>query len=398
MKKSEKRLISIVLVIAIIASVLSICATVFAKSQRLILDVLYSDSMDGSEDLNWYIYTPEVSGTYSFLSFNVAHSEAYLFVKESDPMGTNRIYTQLAYSSESPDFAARGQSGVIQFCLTYHLEAGVTYYYTAGWWSSGRTNGTMNVKLVCDEYDDNSIESISLSSGVTYTENTNGSWMTDSTGAQYFSYNLSRLLTNLTVTVHYKDGTSSSVTGKDSIDGNAITYSASQDVTHWYPQTSSLYTANKITVTVLGTSADYDVIINESGLKSVTLKVIDYTTGEPVPGAVVTRENDSQTTGDNGIAIISMKSGNNEITVTDMFALKRTATVVINTSISSIDITQYPIGIVTGDYNSDSVINGKDYAYILKNFTGDVKSREISKFKKQIDFKESSYPALVIQS
>ncbi len=398
MKKSEKRLISIVLVFAIIASVLSICATAFAKSQRLILDVLYSDSMDGNEDLLWYIYTPEISGTYSFMSFNVPHSEAYLFTKESDAMGTNKVMTQLAYSSESRDYASRGQSGVIQFCLTYHLEAGVTYYYAAGWWSENRKSGTMNVKLTCDEYDESGVDSISLSSGVVYTENTNGSWKTDESGAEYFSYNLSRLLTNLTVTVNYKDGTSSSVTGKDEIDGNAISYTAFQDETHWYPQTSSLYTANTLTVSVLGVSADYDVIITESGLKSVKLKVLDYTTGEPIEGATVARENDSQKTDENGTVTVSMKYGENEITVSDLFAMERTVTVSINTTIPNVDLTEKPIGLLTGDFNADNVINGKDYAYIMKHYTGDVKTAEVQKFKGQIGFKKSAYPDLVIQT
>ncbi len=398
MKKSEKRLISIVLVLSIIASVLSICATALAKSQRLILDVLYSDTMDGNEDLIWYIYTPEVSGTYSFMSFNVPHSEAYLFTKESDAMGTNKVMTQLAYSSESKDYAARGQSGSIQFCLTYHLEAGVTYYYAAGWWSEDRKSGTMNVKLTCDEYDDSGVESISVSTNVVYTENTYGTWKTDSSGEQYFNYNLSRLLTNLTVTVHYKDGSSSSVTGKDSIDGNAISYIAFQGDNHWYPQTSSLYKKNTLTVAVLGVSVDYDVQINESGLKSVKLKIIDFTTGEPITGAKVTRENETQRTDADGEVTVSMKTGENEITVTDLFAMERSVTVSINTTISSVDLTEKPIGLLTGDFNSDNVINGKDYAYIMKNYTGDVKAAEVQKFRGQIGFKKSVYPALEIQA
>ncbi len=397
MKKSEKRLVCIVLVLAIIASALSISLTAFAKSQRLILDVRYSDTMDGSEDLIWYVYTPEVSGTYSFLSFNVPHSEAYLFTKESDALGKNRVLTQIAYSQSSPNYAERGQSGSIQFCLTYHLEAGETYYYAAGWWSANRTGGTMNVMLTCDEYDESSIESIDLRTSVTYDENSNGKWETDSNGNAYFSYDIARLLTNLTVTVHYKDGTSSSVTGKDEIDGNSISYITNQASEHWYPAASSSYSGNVLTVTVLGVSAEFNVTVNESNLKRVSLKIIDYSTKEALEGATVKRENDSVETDADGIAVISLKGGENEITVSDMYSIPRTVTVTVNQSVTASDFTDTPIELVTGDFNRDNVINGKDYAYIMKNYNGEMQEKEFLRFKNQVNFKKKNYAPLVIQ-
>ena len=397
MKKSEKKIISLVLAAAIIASVFSICATAFAKSQRLILDVLYSDTIDGGEDLLWYIYTPEASGTYSFLSYNVPHSEAYLFTKEENSNLTNKVMTQLAYSQTSPDFAARGQSGIIQFCLTYHLEAGVTYYYAAGWWSDSRTGGTMKVMLTCDEYDAAPVESIDLSCPVVYDENSNGVWSTDSAGNEYFLYDLSRLLRNLTVTVHYTDGTSSSVTGQDEIDGNGISYQTNQNEEHWYPASNVNYTGNKLTVVILGVSAVYNVQIAESDLKSVRLKVVDYSTNEALSGVTLKRGNDSVLTDENGVAVISLKGGENTVELSDFQAITRTVTVNVNSSIMSLDLTESPISFVTGDFNGDSVINGKDYAYIIKNFTGDKKAAEIARFKGQLNFKQKDYAPLVLE-
>ena len=51
-----------------------------------------------------------------------------------------------------------------------------------------------------------------------------------------------------------------------------------------------------------------------------------------------------------------------------------------------------------GDFNGDGVINGKDYAYIMKNYTNEVKAAENAKFREQVGFKKSSYPGLVIQT
>lgn len=397
MKKAEKRLISFSLVIAIVLCLFSAGINAFAKSQRLILDVMYSDTLSGNEDLIWYIYTPEVSGTYSFLSFNVPHSEAYLFTKESNEDQTQKVMTQLAYSSMSPDFRARGQGGIIQFCLTYHLEAGTTYYYAAGWWSSERSGGTMNVKLTCDEYDDVSIERIDLSSLVSFEENTNGTWETDSSGQEYYSYNYSRILSNLTVKVTYKDGTVSTVTGKDEIDGHPIVYSTNQAEEHWYPESNENYTGNVITVTIMGFSADYNAVITESTYKSVKLKVVDYSMGVALSGVTLECDGQSAVTDANGIAELSLLRGDNSVTVSDMFAIKRTVTVNPNIEGNILNFTSQEIRLVTGDYNGDGVINGKDYAYILKNFKGDTLAYEKIKFKKQINFKEDSYPQLKIE-
>ena len=394
--KTEKKIISFSLVIAIVFCILSAGISAYAKAQRLILDVMYSDALSGNEDLIWYIYTPEVSGTYSFLSFNVPHSEAYLFTKESNSDQTQKVMTQLAYSSLSPDYAARGQGGIIQFCLTYHLEAGTTYYYAAGWWSSERTGGTMNVKLTCDEYDDVSIEKIDLSSSVSFEENTNGSWMTDSSGDEYYSYNYSRIISNLTVKLTYKDGTVSTVIGKDEIDGHPITYSVNQSEEHWYPESNANYTGNVITVTVLGVSAEYNAVITESSYKTARLKVVDYSTGVALSGVTLECENQSAVTDSSGYADLSVMNGENTVTVSDDFAIKRTLTVVVNTEGNGVDLSSNAIGLVTGDYCIDGVINGKDYAYVLKNFRGDTLTYEKIKFKKQANFKESSYPNLIL--
>lgn len=397
MKKSEKRLISVSLVIAIVACIFSIGINAYAKAERLMLDVLYSDTISGSEDLIWYVYTPEISGTYSFLSFNVPRSEAYLFTKEVSADQDEKVMTQLAYNSLNPDFEERGQGGIGQFCLTYHLEAGKTYYYAAGWWSSERTSGTMKVKLVCDSYDSEVVEKIDLSSGVSFEENTNGTWETDAEGEEYYSYNYSRIISNLTVKVTYKDGSTSSVTGADEIDGHSISYSVNQNENHWYPETDERYTGNVITVTVMGFSEDYNAVITPKAYKSVKLKVVDYSTNSLLKDVTLECDGQSAVTDVNGVATINLMRGDNTVVLTGENVITRKVTVNPDMDGSSVNFTSKEIGVVTGDFNGDSVINGKDYSYILKNFTENDLLYEKIKFKKQINFKAEDYPALTIR-
>ena len=92
-----------------------------------------------------------------------------------------------------------------------------------------------------------------------------------------------------------------------------------------------------------------------------------------------------------------MKGGENAITVSDYCAITREITVIVNETVTASDFSYSPIELVSGDYNCDSVINGKDYAYIIKNFTGNSKTAEINRFNAQVNFKKNNYSDLVLQ-
>lgn len=392
----KKRIISTVLCVAIIASCFAFGFKAFAISHRLLLDVKYTDTINGEEDTVKYLFTPEVSGTYTFMSYNVPRSEAYLFVKEMNAAETEKVMVQLAYSQSSPNYRERGQTNSMQFCLTYHLEAGKTYYYTAGWWMETRTEGSMTVMLTCDEYDNEAIESVYASSTATLSDSVDGSWATDSAGNSYFRYDYSKVVQNMTVTVTYKDGSVSSVSnGASSIDGYSILYKENQAENHWYPNGSGLCTGNVITVTVLNKSYEYSVIIEHSLKCRVMLKVVDNVTGEAVSGATVSQgSNDIGSTNGEGIATVSLLPGSNSLKIRYENAISRELTIIVNVSATDRDLSGEPIGLATGDYNSDGIINAKDYAYITKTFGGNKKTAEIEKFESQINFTAADYTPL----
>lgn len=71
--------------LAVAAASLAFSLTASASLQQLILNQQTAAIMSGPYDLEWFYYTPDQSGIYSFLSYNVPACEAYLFVRESDP-------------------------------------------------------------------------------------------------------------------------------------------------------------------------------------------------------------------------------------------------------------------------------------------------------------------------
>jgi len=94
--KHGKKLISLLLALVLILSVCALALTAFGKSQELTLNVKQSAVIDGEDDLEWFYYTPEKSGVYSFLSYNIPASEAYLFVKEKTGLTTQYVQEHLA--------------------------------------------------------------------------------------------------------------------------------------------------------------------------------------------------------------------------------------------------------------------------------------------------------------
>ena len=78
----RKRLLSLLTAIIVVLAFVGYCFTSSAKTfQNIKLDVIYTDSFSGEGDMIWYTYTPEDSGTYSFISYTVAKTIAYLYTR-----------------------------------------------------------------------------------------------------------------------------------------------------------------------------------------------------------------------------------------------------------------------------------------------------------------------------
>ena len=123
----KKKLISVLLAVLLLLSCMSASISAFATTRPIQLDVKVTNILDGAGDMNWYTFTPVASGTYSFLSYNVPASEAYLFVKEKDPETGKKVYKQLEFSNSDPNYQENGHN-ILQFCLTYYLEKGVKFW------------------------------------------------------------------------------------------------------------------------------------------------------------------------------------------------------------------------------------------------------------------------------
>ncbi len=396
----KKRALAVFMALCVVISCLSGTISAYATTRTIQLDVRVTNMLDGSEDMNWYIYTPEVSGTYSFLSYNVYASEAYLFVKEKDPDTGKKIYTQLEYSNLSPDYKENGQSGILQFCLTYYLEAGVTYYFAAGW-SHETTidkSTSMTVMLRCDAYGEKVIDSIDVSCPATLSAYIDGQWQKDTDGVSYFYYNLSRIMANITITIHYNDGSTSTVIGKDEIDGYDILFTHTQSVNHWYAQSTPEYTANTLTIKIADASVDFDVPIEISSMYAVKGTVVD-TDGNPVANARIVNSNSNSTlatTDANGKYYFASLTGKYNITVRCDNAVSRNVEMMVGTGQSGNSFE--PIQIVTCDYVDDEIINAKDYAYIVRNLSGSELDEKKEQFSNYINFSQDDYEPVTLVS
>lgn len=367
MKKAK--IIAIIMAVVLAITCLASSLSVFAKTQTITLDTLVTNTTDGSEDLLWYKYTPEKSGMYTFLSLSVRKAEAYLFIKEAQPDGS-KLYTQLAYSKSSPNYASYGQSNSSQFCLKYHLEAGTTYYFAAGWQTASTTSAELKVKIICEGYDDNLIEKIEASCPASLIWYTDGQWVTDQNGLQYFNYNISKIISNTTVTVYYTNGTTKSVAGAYEIDGMSISYTHDQINNHWYAASDELYTSNDLTVTVLDKSVTINVTVQESELHPIKGRVVDYTTGAPVQNADVCINSQTvATTDENGNFAFTSAAGAYSCTITCENSLDNVFGLIVVAQASANDHTATPYKLMTGDFVDDEVINVKDIVTVKKSTT-----------------------------
>lgn len=398
----RKKILSVLLAVCIVWLSLSVSITAFATTRTIELNVKTTNHIDGAGDLLRYIFTPEKSGTYSFLSYNSYASEAYLFIRERNPDTGEKVYKQLAFSNNDPDYKANGHVQR-QFCLTYHLDAGTTYYFDAGWaldttyTERGETEFT--VMLRCDEYDEKVVKSIELSCPAVLDAYTDGQWLVDPSGTySYYYYNISKIMVNMTITVNYSDGNTSVVYGNaETVDGYDIVYKHTQAYNHWYPQSTDDYTANTLTVQIADGSADFDVPIKISAMYGIMGTVTDYA-GNPVEnvkicesGTTTVAETDS-----NGYFSCSMISGLHKLTLSGSNIISRDISIIVSAATHINDYTGEPIELVTCDYVGDGVINAKDYSYIIKNLTDEELDRQKAQFGNAINFTKADYKTLVL--
>lgn len=379
----KKRIISFVIAIAIIISSIAISMTAFASSQLLYLNTPASANTNGSDDLEWFYYTPSESGTYSLLSYNVPKCEAYLFIKEKDPETGAKQYVQLAYAApcSDPDYEANGHNE-FQFKLTYHLEAGVTYYFACGWYLPTRTSGTYTVKLVNDFYDKNAINSIEVLNAPTLEAYANGEWRTDANNQSYYYYDINKVISNLRLKINYTNGKSTTAFGAKVIDGYSISFEDNQFYNHWYPVEDPNYNGNKLTIRVLNktTTVNIDVIIgNRYSVKGTVVNLAN----QPVENAQIMIDNQNvAVTNSNGEYSFYTSSGQKSLSIITSTSIDYTSSVTVATNQNNLE----PIAICNCDFNKDGYINAKDYAFIIKNFKLDDLTNKKTEYQASINF------------
>ncbi len=389
-----KKILSLLLCAVVILSVWACAFSAFGKAIELDLDIKITSVIDGADDLAWFTYTPSKSGVYSFLSYNIPASEAYLFTREKQSDGS-KLYVQHDYATNDPNYT-ENEHNSRQFCLTHYLEEGVKYYFAAGWYASDtRTSGNITVMLRCDRYDEgNEIDHIEATTTAYLTAYSDGSFMSDKNGNAYFHYNYSKIMTNMTVTVYYLDGRVSSVTGESKIDGYPIVYKETQSVNHWYANDTSQYTANTLSVSVLTSTCDVDVEIRSGGIYAVS-GVINNLSGEGVSGAsVIINGVTVSKTDENGRYYFTSTPGVKTALVTADNSISREVTISVSSNTN--DLSEKPIELCTCDYVPDGIINAKDFAVINKTLSGEERDRQKAQYSKAINFTKSDYTNLSI--
>jgi len=393
--KNKKAIAFIMSVVLIVCCFASGMFSAFAKTQELVLDTEIINTTDGLNDNNWYYFTPEQTGMYTFLSFSrLLYSEAYLFVKEG------KDYTQLAYSNRSPNYSYYGQTDKYRFCLSYQLEAGKTYYYAAGWDSDyiSQPGAEMKVKLIYEGSEEDVIQKLEVTCNAELSWYTDGSWETDSNGEAYFNYNYSKILQNMIVTVYYSNGTQSSTDmGGNTVDGYTVKFTQNQAACHWYPKADEKYTQNTLTISILNVSTSYDVVINQDALFTVYGRVCDIAYGDALRGATLSINGSDITTTDAGGSFSFVSApGVYNARISGEGIIPRSFKITVYVNSESNNHNASPIAVAYGDWVKDGIINAKDFGYIQKTFAGSKKETEESRFAKQINFTSADYNDLVL--
>lgn len=388
----KKKIISAILIAAIIISSVALSFTAFASSQELKLNVKTTAIMSGVDDLEWFYFTPDQSGIYSFMSFNVPKCDGYLFVKEVNPETKRKEYKQLAYAGpESESHYKEFGRNEFQFCLTYHLEAGTRYYFAAGWYLSTQTRQQFDVMLICDSYDDNAIESIEVLDLPDLNAYTGGEWRQDKNGSDYYHYDLSRIISNTQIKVNYSYGESTIVTGKQEVDGYQINYIDNQYDVHWYPTDDPDYSGNKIIIRILDTEVVSNVNIVIGNRYSLRGKVVNLA-GQPVENAVVSIDGMKAYTKSDGSFSIYSATGYKNISISTDSSIDFNKTILVSVGVN--DLSQQPFNLCNCDFVKDGYVNAKDYSYIIKNFSVEELDKLQAEFQASINFSKDSYEKL----
>lgn len=388
----KKKILSVILIAVIIISSIALSFTAFASSQELKLNVKATAIMSGVDDLEWFYFTPEQSGIYSFMSFNVPKCDGYLFVREIDPETKRKEYKQLAYAGpESESHYKEFGRNAYQFCLTYHLEAGTRYYFAAGWYLSTQTRQQFDVMLICDSYDENAIESIEVLDIPDLNAYTGGEWKQDKDGKDYYHYDLSRIISNTQIKVNYSYGESTIVTGKQEVNGYQINYNDNQYEEHWHPNNDPDYSGNKIIIRILDTEISANVNIVIGNRYPLYGRVVNLA-GQPVENAVVSIDGMKAYTKSDGSFSIYSAAGYKNISISTDTAIVLSKTILV--SAGTTDLRQQPFNLCNCDFIKDGYINAKDYSYIIKNYSGEELEKLKEEFQASINFSKDGYENL----
>lgn len=387
----KKKLISILMVLVIILSSFALSLTAYANSQELILNQQKTTLISGYGDLEWFYYTPDQSGLYTFMSMNVNRSIGYLCLKENNPeTGMPEIKT-IAYGGafSDPNYRANGHNE-FQFAITYHLEKGVTYWLAVGWEYMDTTRAQYNVYLRLDSYDENAIESIELINVPELTAYVDGEASVDAKGKSYFRYDISKIIRNATIIIHYSNGTSSQpAKGQEVIDGYRIKWIDNQIEKHWYPDADPEHTQNIIGVSVLDKTTTYDVKLNIEAMTFISGRVVNLA-GQPVGNASILFDGLRKAyTDENGDFRFYCSAGVKNLVIKTATSIDYEKTIVVSTI--SDDMSGLNYVICNCDYVKDGYANAKDFSYIRHNFTGAKYEKLVEEYQASINFSKSDY-------
>ena len=136
----------------------------------------------------------------------------------------------------------------------------------------------------------------------------------------------------MSLTLTFDDGTVlTSNAGDSTVEGYPIKYTHTQQTNHWYNSANVHYTANTLTITVLDKSVDYEVVINESAMLSVSGKIVDDETQSAVEGAqIIIGGKALTTTKSDGTFSFSASPGSYQVTVSGTGIVARTFTLNID--------------------------------------------------------------------
>lgn len=386
----KKKLISILLIIVIILSSLALSITALASSQELFLNQMATTAMSGVDDLEWFWYKPDQSGLYSFLSYNVPKCEAYLMTREIDPDTGKKKITTLDYAApgNDPDYK-KNNHNEFQFCLTYHLEAGTTYYFAVGWYKSTQTSTQFNVMLRCDSYDENAIESIEISNVPDLIAYDNGEPRIDQNSRSYFYYYTSAIIRNSTVTINFTNGKSISQTGATEIAGYKIMYIDNQYYNHWHPNSAPEYTKNTITVQVLDKTATANVNIIIGAQYFVTGRVVNLA-GQAVENALITTNGSKKAyTDSDGYFSFYSTTGSKTLAISTATSIDLSVPLIVGSE--KLDLTKTPYVLCNCDYVRDGYVNAKDFSFIVHNYSGTELENLKEEFRASINFSKDKY-------